>query len=339
MNTACRVAVVVGMLAGGASLLAFGADHVWCFDTLAAFRVQGFVLTVGAAAVLWAGRCRRSACATTALAVVAAVPLAMLVRDDAPPADRSLGTLRLLTYNQRRGNPRLEVAAEVLARHPADLLLVQEVEPELLALLTGPEGAWRIVAASLRETVADAALLAARDLPGHLTVVDSGVLGREHGLPFLPAPWLRLRWSGRELTLLGFRAPPPRGPTESARAREAVDAALAWLRGRTDPLVVLGDLNATPWNRTHRRLVAACDLVDSLQGRGLQPTFPVDRLYRWPARIPIDHCLHARSLVTLERRVITDDTGSDHAPVLVELAWRRTDDGTAPSADPPVGAR
>jgi endonuclease/exonuclease/phosphatase (EEP) superfamily protein YafD len=78
--------------------------------------------------------------------------------------------------------------------------------------------------------------------------------------------------------------------------------------------VVLGDLNASPWS-TDFRLLLDAGLLDSERGFGPQGTFPAG----WAVQLPIDHCLHDPALVTTAREVGAD-LGSDHRPLLVELA-------------------
>ena len=87
------------------------------------------------------------------------------------------------------------------------------------------------------------------------------------------------------------------------------------------PMVLgaLGDLNATPWLRPLGALRAAAGLADSLEGHGVQPSWPAD--LPWIARIPIDLVLHSFHLAT-EARTLGRFVGSDHRPVFVRLGFR-----------------
>ncbi|MBK9145400.1 MAG: endonuclease/exonuclease/phosphatase family protein [Candidatus Melainabacteria bacterium] len=78
------------------------------------------------------------------------------------------------------------------------------------------------------------------------------------------------------------------------------------------PVVLAGDLNATPYSFYFQKLLSETGLHDSGRGRGLRPT--------WPAGlpvfdIPIDHILVKGGLITVSREVL-DGTGSDHRAVL-----------------------
>ena len=81
-------------------------------------------------------------------------------------------------------------------------------------------------------------------------------------------------------------------------------------------VIAIGDLNSTSWSGRFRQFQADSHLVNSQLGFGLQTSWPA----KLPSlfRLPIDHCLHSKSIRTVER-VIGSDIGSDHLPLLVKL--------------------
>ncbi len=88
---------------------------------------------------------------------------------------------------------------------------------------------------------------------------------------------------------------------------------------RGQPTLVVGDLNAMPWSRPLRSLREVTGLVDSLRGRGVQPSWPAEM--PWIGRITIDHVLHSTHLVT-EERALGGFVGSDHRPAYAQLRFR-----------------
>ena len=77
-------------------------------------------------------------------------------------------------------------------------------------------------------------------------------------------------------------------------------------------MVLLGDLNCTPFFPWFGRLLREGGLKDSGEGFGLPATWRSNGI-----GLPIDHLLVSPSWQVLERRVHPDRMGSDHHPVRV----------------------
>jgi len=93
-------------------------------------------------------------------------------------------------------------------------------------------------------------------------------------------------------------------------------------------LVIVGDLNTSPWSVEFHQLIERTGLRDSQLGFGLQPSWPMilpaiglrstPTLITDLIAIPIDHVLVSNRLVVLSRKT-GPFVGSDHLPVVVEL--------------------
>ena len=82
------------------------------------------------------------------------------------------------------------------------------------------------------------------------------------------------------------------------------------------PVVVAGDMNDVAWSRTTKLFQKISELLDPRVGRGLYSSFHAEYPFlRWP----LDHVFHSGelALVKMER---LGYVGSDHFPILVELA-------------------
>lgn len=91
------------------------------------------------------------------------------------------------------------------------------------------------------------------------------------------------------------------------------------------PVLVLGDLNLTPWSPVFGEFLAACGLKNSAAGRGLQPTW-----YRWPAfpfGLVLDHALHSED-IRCNRRTILPSNGSDHRALVFDFTLDPSDPGS-----------
>jgi len=135
----------------------------------------------------------------------------------------------------------------------------------------------------------------------------------------IPSIHLTLELEGGRRVALHALHPRPPSPTESDGSQER-DAELV-IVGRavkeaTLPVIVAGDLNDVAWSRTTRLFRKLSGLLDPRIGRGMYNTFHA----RLPGlRWPLDHLFHSThfTLVGMQR---LPDVGSDHFPILVELA-------------------
>lgn len=79
--------------------------------------------------------------------------------------------------------------------------------------------------------------------------------------------------------------------------------------------VILGDLNATRWSQQMKPILDRYD--DTQEGHGYSATW---MRTNWLVTIPIDHILAQGFSGTLSRKT-GPDLGSDHRPVVADLAW------------------
>jgi len=116
------------------------------------------------------------------------------------------------------------------------------------------------------------------------------------------------------LGVLATHPLPPSGPAYSRWRNDQLEQLPDYIDGSI-PVILLGDLNVTPWNFYYHRLLRRAGLLDSSQGRGIHPTWPS---YIPFLLIPIDHCLHSPDVFVINKK-IGAHVGSDHYPVIVDF--------------------
>jgi endonuclease/exonuclease/phosphatase (EEP) superfamily protein YafD len=308
------------MLAGlaGATLATLLARQWWVFDGLTHFRLQylcaGLLLALGLALL----RSRAGL-----IALLFATWHGWIWWDVAEASGRSQcagRALSVVAFNLEWSNPTPDAAVEALRAMAPDILMVAENwrdwGPHLEALAEDFPGRapadWR---------TADRPTLFSK-----FPILDSETVRPFDGVVAGSDPLLaRAAWAfgyeravldlgdGARVTVVGVHAPYPLGAGVAAlrhRYLAQLAAALAAVEG---PLILLGDLNATPWSPDYRDLVASAGLVSASGGH--IATWPV---WSWILRVPIDHILVRGGLTVLDAQR-GPDLGSDHFPVVASL--------------------
>ena len=120
----------------------------------------------------------------------------------------------------------------------------------------------------------------------------------------------------REFTIVATHPLPPRTALYSAQRNEQLTAVANYVKKIQTPVVVIGDLNVTPWSPYFKDFVQISQLKDSRQGFGIHCTWPSMAPLLW---IPIDHCLLSANAKVHNRQVMSN-YGSDHYPIVIRFS-------------------
>lgn len=222
--------------------------------------------------------------------------------------------LRLASVNVLRSNRRTNLVVEWVRREQVDVLIVCE------ALQHWP-----------------AALVALQDELPH-------VAGHRHGdvllfsrSPFVGEPLHLFATVGNAIaveiegiTVVGLHTASPEDSNHARACEELIALVKDFAKSRSDPIVMAGDFNATPWSAPVRDLVR---MVGLSFGPGARlGTFPAQWAgVRPPAwlGIPIDLVLAGHGATVVARRH-GPRVGSDHWPVVAEIRYARVLDPSGP---------
>ncbi|HYD16935.1 MAG TPA: endonuclease/exonuclease/phosphatase family protein [Patescibacteria group bacterium] len=125
-----------------------------------------------------------------------------------------------------------------------------------------------------------------------------------------------IRHAGVEISFLSLHPPTP---NRNLRARDQeFDRAVKHFGPRRDSIIVLGDLNASPYCPAYKKLLRRLSLRNARDGNGLCGSFPVF-LPTPLLRLPIDHVLVSANLQVHEFR-LGPHIGSDHFPTITQVS-------------------
>jgi endonuclease/exonuclease/phosphatase (EEP) superfamily protein YafD len=300
----------VGLAAIGLALVYVIAwIPAWPLALFEHFRVQyvviGAVVTGLTAALRMRGYVDIAAIAT----LLHALPVAADVCQPAQAGPADGVALRVLVLNVHTESTGFDAVRRLIADEQPDLIGLVEVDRRWLAGVAAAVAEYPGRIEQPRDDNFGVALYARGELRGAAELAGSEV----------PTVFAELTLRGARLRVILTHPPPPvSGGTLAMQYRQL--AAIAPRAAGAEPVVIMGDFNATPWSRPFAWLRERTALCDSRAGFGIQASFPAMSAVM---RIPIDHLLASCAIGVRDRR-IGRDVGSDHLPVLLELVVPRS---------------
>lgn len=308
MLTRILDAAALGLAA--ASLLGFLGRLFWIFDLFAHFKVQYFqICLVLIFIALWCRLYTRA----VALVLLASLNYAfVLPLYFGKPVAQETRPVRAMLMNINAGNGNTEEVLTTIRQYVPDLLLLEEVTP-----------AWAENLAVLNQ-----------NYPYRIAEPQAGFFGisffskypLEHraitriGSSGVPSIITEIHLPAGVVSFIGTHPVPPVGAAGSRMRNHQLIELPAVVKEQHYPVMVIGDLNVTPFSYWFRRVISESGLKNSMKGFGFQPSWPA---YMPFMRIPIDHVLHDESIV-IHNRMTGGDVGSDHLPVIVDFSLGKT---------------
>ena len=311
MQFAKGLLVLLGALSSAFTLGSFLGRFHWSLDLFSHFHLQyaallGFCFI--AALLLRAGLLAALLLPALLANLFLLAPF-FLPRSDPAAATEGASprALSVMALNVYMDNEDYGAIGDLLREERADVVMLSENKPALMR--------------ALGETVGD--------LYPH--VYDESTRGT-YGLallsryPFSEVKNVSLGGRGRRVievtlaepapvTLFGVHPLPPLGSRWAARRNDELAAIGALVRRATNPVILLGDFNASPWSHPIEQLTATTSLRFANLGFGVRPTWS----YRSPLlSAPIDHIFVSPTWRVATYRV-GREVGSDHLPVIAEL--------------------
>jgi endonuclease/exonuclease/phosphatase (EEP) superfamily protein YafD len=122
-------------------------------------------------------------------------------------------------------------------------------------------------------------------------------------------------WQEQRVDIYGIHPYPPLGGRMAEMRNSEITAVADWLQRPSNPTILLGDFNATPWSAPMRHLTQTTPLHYASLGFGLNPTWHTGS---WLIHVPIDHVLLSPDWQT-SQFLTEGDIGSDHRPIYTKL--------------------
>jgi endonuclease/exonuclease/phosphatase (EEP) superfamily protein YafD len=305
-------------LYAAATLAASFGRSWWLFELVTHFRPHLFLAGVIFTIIFLSGGWRLLAGVAIALAMLNAAPLLSYLTSIATEARAAQSAtearaFRVLTLNLYHRHADMAAVANLIRAEQPDAVLLTELIP----------GHWPALA-RLADVLPYRVHAAARG-SGNLMLLSRWPVSQPavHGPVAHANPILEARLCAPEdadncVTVIGLHASLP-FHGKAVWRNQVLDHAARRAKAAGGRVILMGDLNCTPWSPYFEDLLAVGGLADAAKGNGLAAT--------WRSRVPviglpIDHVLVGSAITVLGRRV-GPDVGSDHLPVIADLAFSR----------------
>lgn len=306
-------AVLAAGITCACTIVGFLGRWGWVLELFSHFRLHYLLILATVIVVLTLARRWKTVIGVGCLAAINLVSvLSMYV---APPCGDGQGvSLRCVLFNVNTANGRHAEVAAFLQGSDADVIMLLETDANWLSFMRDALDKYPYVVAAPRSDNFGIALFSRLPIVGGIEAV---------GAADLPVVRAVLTKDGCELTLIGVHALPPKNAEYAAERNDLFDSLADFVPRLGGPVVLLGDLNATPWSPHFHDLLAGTGLSDGRRGFGIKATWPS---FFGPFGIPIDHCLVSGEIV-VKGFQLGPSAGSDHRAVVVDLVIGIADDG------------
>ncbi len=295
-----------GVVVCATTLFGFLGQWSWFLDLFSHFRVQYMIGLAVLCFLLLIGRRRRIAATFLGFACINLVLVVPLYFGSQNRNSEGTSAIRamLLNVNTRLGDP--ERVKSIVSKVDPDILVLEEINSQWISDLAWLKNSHPYSISRPREDSFGIVLFS------KLPLVDSEVV--YIGNAEVPSILATIEIEEMELRVVATHPLPPAGREYSRARNEQLEILPNYIRSPHHVLLI-GDLNTTPWSYHFRRLLKSTGLKDSAQGFGVQPTWPSHNpLFR----IPIDHCLHSSGISVVDRQ-IGENVSSDHYPLIVDF--------------------
>jgi endonuclease/exonuclease/phosphatase (EEP) superfamily protein YafD len=253
-----------------------------------------------------------------AWALLQVIPVVVLLGHYAPvllpngAANTDLSALTVVSWNILDGMGRIDAVVALAADTDADVILLQDIAPEALALVLE-----RLGDAYPYYAIQD---IERRDL---LTLSRLPLVGDAEG--DFDGRYLRtvLEWEGEPVVIYNVHLTSPRVVDFSTSAlfnfssrQQEVAGLLARAAGENNPVILGGDFNLTDWSAPYALLAAQYSDSQREVGFGLGLSRVITRRWEGVGIIRIDYLFHSAGLEAAAFYNNYSSHGSDHFPIV-----------------------
>jgi endonuclease/exonuclease/phosphatase (EEP) superfamily protein YafD len=244
-----------------------------------------------------------------AVALIANAAIAWPWAQEPKPQEAHGPHFKLLLFNVFVYNPRFDLAANLVRKSNADVVVLLEIVPRVRKQLDALAAEYPYRLECWQQPRCDALILSRFPLTDISTALPPAHTRRSLASASVAV-------EGRTLNLFAAHLILPFPFTRLSVQPEQADDLANAVTNVAGPKLLVGDFNAATWGASVTKPRERADLQILTGAGGSWPTFLPRQ-----AGIPIDHVLASRDLILVSRKLMTA-YGSDHRAVLAEVAFK-----------------
>ena len=284
------------------------ARYHWSFELMTHFTVHSMLGAIVFAVLLSLFRkWKLTAVAILILSLNASQVCPYLVTGTQAATDH--GGLKVLVSNVHTSNVQHPLLKDMISDEQPDFVVLLEVNDLWSSQLEPLRDEYPHVVKRIRNDNFGIAVFS------RLPLEESRIL--EFGDSRVPSIVSRVQVDGTTTTLIATHPLPPVGASYAATRDAHMEALATFVSACDGHVVVMGDLNTTPWSPCFLDFLEVSGLSDPRRGCGILPTWPGEYSR---IGIPIDHVLVSSGIEVTDLRVC-DSIGSDHRPLTATLQF------------------
>ena len=226
--------------------------------------------------------------------------------------DNTAKYLRVLHANVHTNNKEYSRIIKLINTEKPDLVFLQETDGKWLNAMKEIESEFPFQIFSPRSDNFGIALYS------RIPFVDSKII-EDFSQSFLPSIYIEIEVQNKIVSILSTHPLPPVGVRYFEERNFQLDKVAEFLSNKPHEKILIGDLNATMWSPYFNKLIQKTGMINVRKGIGILPSWPTNLPF---LKIPLDHCLVGKAIRIVGVK-LGDNIGSDHLPLIVDLAIKR----------------
>lgn len=294
-----------GFIAGLLTIAGFLGRFYWRFDVVANFPIQYAIALLITAILLYKDKKRLWSAVSLILAMINLIIIVPFLPVKQNTKSNDSFRVMLINVNTSSGKP--EKVVKLIKRLSPDTVVLEEVDGNWISAIKAVSNDYPFQITAPRDDNFGIALLS------RVPIRNQKIL--KQGFADIPTVYAELETNSVTYKIIGTHPLPPASSEYAKDMHSHLDELANLIPKIGGNIILVGDLNNTPWTYRFRRFTRNSGLKNASSWHGINPSWPS---FAGPFGIPIDHCLYRGDIQPISI-FKAGNTGSDHSSIIADF--------------------